>query len=332
MINRRVKLKSRPTGVAQAGNFEIDEIDVGTLAEGEIQVKNGFLSVEPAMRGWIADADNYASPVPIGSVMRALAVGTVVRSRHSDYSEGDVVTGWFGWQEFAIVPASSVVRRVIETDLPLSLSLGLLGINGVTAYLALTMIGQPREGDTVLVSTAAGSVGSAAGQIANILGCRTVGITGGPAKVKLCTDVFGYSGAIDYKSDDIDAALTHFCPEGVDIYYDNTSGAISDAAYRHLALNARVIICGTAAIQNWADWPTGPRLERHILVRRARMQGFVIFDHMDRYDEAVGQLAQWVREGKLAYREDVLQGIGACPDALAGLYRGENLGKRVIRL
>lgn len=332
MINRRVLLRSRPTGVAQASDFEIDEADAGVPGEGEILVRNAYLSVEPAMRGWIADVNNYAAPVPIGSVMRALAVGTVVASRHPDYAEGDAVTGWFGWQDYAVVPASAVVRRVAETDLPLSLSLGLLGINGVTAHLALTLVGEPRAGDTVLVSTAAGSVGSAAGQIANILGCRTIGITSGATKLALCTDVFGYEAAIDYRADDIGAKLAALCPDGVNVYYDNTAGAISDSAYRHLAMNARVVICGTASIQNWEEWPTGPRVERHLLVRRARMQGFVIFDHMDRYEASVSQLATWVREGKLAWREDILEGIEACPDALAGLYRGENLGKRVIRL
>lgn len=332
MVNRRVLLRSRPTGIAQASDFQIEEAEAGTPDQDEILVRNAYLSVEPAMRGWIADTNNYAPPVPIGSPMRALAVGTVIASRHRDYAEGDVVTGWFGWQEHAVVPASAVVRRVTETDLPLSLSLGLLGINGVTAHLALTLIGEPRAGDTVLVSTAAGSVGSAAGQIANILGCRTIGITSGAPKLALCTDVFGYSAAIDYRADDIGAKLADFCPDGINVYYDNTAGAISDAAYRHLAMNARVVICGTASVPNWEQWPIGPRVERHLLVRRARMQGFVIFDHMDRYEASVAQLAAWVREGRLAYREDILDGIEACPDALAGLYRGENLGKRIIKL
>ncbi|MDB5687817.1 MAG: NADP-dependent oxidoreductase [Rhizorhabdus sp.] len=332
MINRRVLLRSRPTGVAQADDFAIDETEAGSPVEGEILVRNAYLSVEPAMRGWIADMNNYAAPVPIGSVMRALAVGTVIASRHPDFAEGDAVTGWFGWQDYAVVPASAVVRRVAEADLPLSLSLGVLGINGVTAHLALTLVGEPRAGDTVLVSTAAGSVGSAAGQIANILGCRTIGITSGATKLALCTDAFGYEAAIDYRADDIDAKLAEFCPGGVNVYYDNTAGAISDSAYRHLAMNARVVICGTASIQNWEEWPTGPRVERHLLVRRARMQGFVLFDHMDRYEASVAQLATWVREGKLAYREEILDGIEACPDALAGLYRGENLGKRIIKL
>ncbi|CAN5451029.1 NADP-dependent oxidoreductase [soil metagenome] len=332
MHNTQVILRARPTGIAQADDFAIQSSAVPEPGPGQILVRNAYLSVEPAMRGWIADAGNYAAPVAIGSVMRALCAGHVVASRHPDFAEGDAVTGWFGWQDYACVEADAVLRRIVETDLPLSLSLGILGINGVTAYLALRTIGEPKPGETVLVSTAAGSVGSAAGQIANILGCRTVGIAGGAEKTALCTQAFGYAAAIDYRQDGLDEAIAAACPQGIDIYYDNVAGRISDTVYRHLALRARVIVCGTASISSWDDWPVGPRVERHLLVKRARMQGFVIFDHMAEYEDAVAQLASWVREDRLAYREDILDGIEACPDALAGLYRGENLGKRLIRL
>jgi NADPH-dependent curcumin reductase CurA len=331
-MNRQVILISRPTGVAQAEHFAIVETPLTAVQDGQLLIRNKVLSVEPAMRGWIADVGNYSAPVAIGSVMRALTVGEVIESRHPDYQPGETVTGWFGWQELAVVDASAVVRRVVETDLPPSLALGVLGINGVTAHLALTLVGEPKAGDTVVVSTAAGSVGSAAGQIANILGCRTVGITGGPDKVAQCVDKFGYAAAIDYKADGLGAALDAACPDGINVYYDNTAGQISDTVYPRLAMNARVVICGTASIPAWDPWPTGPRVERHLLVKRARMQGFVIFDHMDRYEASVTQLADWVRSGQLRYEEDVLDGLDACPDALAGLYRGENKGKRVIRI
>ncbi|MEM1139890.1 MAG: NADP-dependent oxidoreductase [Pseudomonadota bacterium] len=332
--NRQVTLASRPTGIAQADNFRIIEAPIPNLEDGQILIQNKFLSVEPAMRGWIADTSNYSPPVAIGAVMRSLASGHVIASRNADYKEGDAVTGWFGWQEVAAVGADQIIRRIEETDLPLSLSLGALGLNGVTAYLGLTRLGRPKAGETVLVSTAAGSVGSAVGQIANLLGCRTVGITGGPIKAALCTDEFGYAAALDYRQDglDLDAALAAACPDGVDIYFDNTAGAISDAAHRHLALHARVVLCGTASIPGWDVWPTGARVERHLLVKRATMAGFLIFDHMDGYGDAVQRLADWVRAGNLQYREDVLDGLEACPDAIAGLYRGENLGKRLIRL
>lgn len=330
--NRRVLLTARPDGVAQASHFSLDEAPVERPGEGEILVRNSVLSVEPAMRGWTTAGPNYSEPVAIGAVMRALASGHVVESRHPDYAPGDAVTGWFGWQELARVSAAAVVRKVIETDLPLSLSLGVLGINGVTAHLALTGIGEPKPGETVVVSTAAGSVGSAAGQIAKIHGCRTVGIAGGPVKTQLCLDAFGYDAALDYKSEGWAAGLDAACPDGVDIYYDNTCGPISDAVYPRLAVRSRVVLCGTASIQSWSPVPTGPRVERYLLVKRARMQGFVMFDHMHQYEASVAQLAEWVRDGRLAYAEDVLDGLEACPDALAGLYRGDNLGKRLIRL
>lgn len=332
MLNRRVTLRNRPKGVAQAADFEIDAVQARQPDVGEIMVRNEYLSVEPAMRGWIADPGNYTDPVAIGAVMRALAAGTVVASEHPDHAVGDQVTGWFGWQEFATVPADAIVRTVRESDLPLSLSLGVLGINGVTAHLGLTLIGEPRAGDTVLVSTAAGAVGSAVGQIAGILGCSAIGITSSPDKQALCTDVFGYEAALDYRRDDLDAGIRALRPEGLNVYFDNTAGAISDAAYRNLARHARIVVCGTASVQNWDEWPSGPRVERHMLVKRARMQGFIMFDHQDRYEDSVAQLANWVREGKLRYREDFLDGIDACPDSIAGLYRGENLGKRIIRL
>ena len=332
MLNRRVVLKSRPAGVAQADNFVIQENAIPELAEGEILVRNEFLSVEPAMRGWIADTAGYASPVAIGAVMRALAAGRVIESRHPNYAVGDAVTGWFGWQDYANVGPEAIVRKIAETDLPISLSLGVLGINGVTALLALERIGAPKAGETVLVSTAAGAVGSAVGQIAKILGCRAVGIAGGPEKKRACIEDFQYDAAFDYRADDLDASIGATCPDGVNIYFDNTAGPISDIAHRHLAIGARIVICGTASIASWEDWPTGPRVERRLLVKRARMEGFIIFDHMDAYPDAVVRLANWVREGRLHYREDILSGIEACPDALAGLYRGENLGKRLIRL
>jgi NADPH-dependent curcumin reductase len=332
-LTRKVILIKRPSGIAQAEDFAIVEAAQATqLVPGEVRVRNQFLSVEPAMRGWIADTGNYSAPVQIGSVMRALAVGEVIESADPSFAVGNLLCGWFGWQEEAVVTTSAIVRRITETDLPPSLALGVLGINGVTALLALTKIGEPKPGEVVVVSTAAGAVGSAAGQIAKILGCQTVAITGGPEKVAQCLDQFSYDHAIDYKSPAFAEQLSAVCPNGINVYFDNTAGAISDAVFPHLAINARVVVCGTAAISGWTPWPTGPRVERHLLVKRARMQGFVIFDHMAEYDRAVASLAAWVREGRLSWQEDVLEGLEACPDALAGLYRGENKGKRVIAL
>lgn len=330
--NTRVLLRSRPTGIPQAEHFEVAEADMPALEPGHFIVKNEFLSVEPAMRGWVNAAANYSDPVAIGGVMRSFAAGTVVASRHAGYAEGDKVMGMLGWQQYALSDGTGIRRKVLEHDLPLSLSLGVLGINGVTAYFALTEIGEPRPGDTVVVSTAAGSVGSAAGQIAKLAGCRTVGITGGAAKMKMCLEDFGYDAAVDYKSADFQQSLAAACPKGVDVYYDNTSGAISDAVVARINKNARIIICGTASVASWEPWPSGPRMERHLLNKSARMQGFLVWDYEHRYEEAVAKLAAWVREGKLRYREEILDGITAAPDAIASLYRGENLGKRLIRL
>jgi len=325
-------LKSRPSGIPQAEHFEIVEGALPELRDGQVLVRNLYLSVEPAMRGWVNAAANYSEPVAIGAVMRSLAAGRVEQSKHPQYRAGDRVCGWFGWQDYAAVDIDKIQRKVVDADLPLTTSLGVLGLNGVTAYFGLLDVGQPNAGETVVVSTAAGSVGSCVGQIAKLKGCRTVGIAGGPRKKALCTQAFGYDAAIDYKSGELDAALATHCPNGVDVYFDNTAGLISDAVMRHLRPGARVVICGTAAVASWEPLPQGPRVERHLLIKRARMQGFVVLDYVARYDEALRELAAWIRAGKLHYREEILEGIEHAPDAIAGLYRGENTGKRLIRI
>lgn len=330
--NSQVLLRSRPQGIPEAEHFEIVEAAMPVLESGEFLVRNEFLSVEPAMRGWVNAAANYSDPVPVGGVMRSFAAGVVVASRHKGYAEGDRVMGMLGWQAYAVSDGSTIRRKVLEHDLPLSLSLGVLGINGVTAYFALTEVGEPRPGDTVVVSTAAGSVGSAAGQIAKLAGCRTVAITGGREKMRMCLEDFGYDAAVDYKSAGFTEALAQACPSGVDVYYDNTSGAISDAVIHHINKGARIVICGTASVSNWEPWPSGPRVERHLLNKAARMQGFLVWDYEHRYEEAVSKLATWVRDGSLQYREEILEGIATAPDSIAGLYRGDNFGKRVICL
>lgn len=330
--NREVRLKARPTGIPQAEHFEIVEAPVAKPAEGEIVVQNLFLSVEPAMRGWVSSVGNYSEPVPLGAVMRSFAVGRVVESRSADFAVGNIVTGMFGWQEYAVIDGAMVQRKVVQTDLPISTALGVLGLNGLTAYFALLEVGQPKAGDTVVVSTAAGAVGSCVGQIAKIKGCRTVGIAGGPEKVELCRSEFGYDVAIDYRAEGLEAAIALACPQGVDVYFDNTSGTISDAVLKTLSVGARVVVCGTASIPSWNPPPIGPRVERHLLVKRARMQGFLVFDYATRYPEGLGVLTEWVRAGLIRYREDILEGIEQAPDSIAGLYRGDNLGKRLIRI
>ena len=331
-INRQVRLKARPEGIPQAEHFEIVDAPVPEPTVGQVVVRNLYLSVEPAMRGWVSSVGNYSDPVPLGGVMRAFTVGRIVASRCSEYIVGDIVTGMFGWQDYAVVDVSKINRRITETQLPISTALGVLGLNGLTAYFALLDLGQPKADETVVVSTAAGAVGSCVGQIAKIKGCRTIGIAGGPTKTELCRNEFGYDVAIDYQAGNLDALIVEACPKGIDVYFDNTAGEISDAVLKNLAVGARVIICGTASIASWNPPPLGPRVERHLLVKRARMQGFLIFDYVDRYPEGLSALTEWVKAGLVRYREDTLEGIDKAPDSIAGLYRGENLGKRLIRI
>ncbi|MFP6710529.1 MAG: NADP-dependent oxidoreductase [Rhodospirillales bacterium] len=335
IINHQVLLASRPTGIPEAEHFEFAEEKVGTPGEGEFLIRNIFLSVDPAMKGWVNVAKNYSEPVAIGAVMRAIALGEVIESNHPKYAVGSHVVGTFGWQEYIVSNGDDVRLRVpdlLDLDVPLSAFLGVLGMNAITAYFGLLDIGEPKEGETVVVSTAAGAVGSAVGQIAKIKGCRTVGITGSDEKVGFCRDDFGYDVAINYKTADLEAALTEACPDGVNVYYDNTSGAISDAVYQKLAVGARCIVCGTASIEVWNPLPAGPRIERALLVNRARIQGLYIFDYLDRWEEALKELCQWFQEGKLNYREEFLDGLAQAPSSIARLYEGANKGKLLIRL
>ncbi|WP_340318010.1 NADP-dependent oxidoreductase [Rhizorhabdus argentea] len=332
MNNRQVLLATKKPGIPQSDQFRIVETPLRDLNDGEILVRNMFLSVDPAMKGWVADTRDNMSELFEGDVMKAQAVGEVIASRDDGYVKGEILVGFFNWQEYAVITPADVWRRYIETDLPLSLGLGVLGLTGLTAHRALLSLGNPQPGETVLVSTAAGACGSAVGQIAKLKGCRTIGITGSDAKMAICKSRFGYDEAVNYKSTDFEAKLGEVCGGSVNIYFDNTAGPVSDAAHQQLAHFARVVICGTASVANWNPPPLGPRLERLILTHRLRIEGFVVFDHMPRPEEAIAEMAAWVREGKLDYSEDILEGLDSCPDAIAGLYRGDNLGKRIIRI
>jgi len=330
-LNRQVILASRPEGIPEARHFEIIETPLPELAPDQLLVSNQYLSVEPAMRGWVNAAPNYSEPVPLGTVMRSFATGRVEASRHPSFKPGDVVTGLFGWQDFATASAADV-RIVTELDLPLSTSLGILGLNGWTAYAGLLEIGRPKPGDTMVVSTAAGAVGSAVGQIAKLKGCRTVGIAGGAAKLAICLSEFGFDAAIDYKRGDLDNQLAVACQNGVDVYFDNTAGAISDAVIRRLNVGARVVVCGTASIAAWDPPPLGPRIERALLTKRASIHGFLVLDYEHKRDEAFRFLSRCIREGSLRYREEILEGLHEAPGAIARLYRGENMGKLLVHL
>jgi len=305
---------------------------VSPLADGQLLVRNEYLSVDPAMRGWVNEADNYRPTVPLGAVMPASAVGTVVESRSGQYKVGDTVVGRFGWQEYSVVDSVTIDWTVADEGLPASLSLGVLGVNGITAWFGVKEVLRPTAAGTVVVSTAAGSVGSAAGQLAAALGCRTVGIAGGPGKVDLCTSVFGYDAAVDYKAATFADDLRAACPDGVDAYFDNTGGSISDEVLSLLAVHGSVVICGTASLPIGDGPVLGPRIERRLLTRRARMEGMLVGDFRPRFPEALSGLSSLVKEGRLAYREDILDGLELAPGALEGLFAGDNVGKRLIRM
>jgi NADPH-dependent curcumin reductase CurA len=331
LVNRRVILSDRPKGVPQAEHFTTEEVAVPDPGSGEFLVETEFWSVDPAMRGWTNAAPNYLPPVEIGAPMRSFAVGKVVVSRHPDYAEGETVLGMLGWQRYALCDGSEIDRKVTDPDLPASLSLGVLGLNGITAYFGLLDVCAPKAGDTVVVSTAAGSVGSAVGQIAGLKGCRTIGITSSAEKAAQCRDSFGYDEVINYRQDDVAQAVRTLCPDGVDCYFDNTCGPISDAVMTNLALGARVAICGTAALTDWEPIPLGPRVHRQLVVARARIEGFLVLDYKARYGDAIGDLADWVRAGKLNYNEHILEGAEAARGAIAMLYDGGNTGKLIVR-
>jgi NADPH-dependent curcumin reductase CurA len=331
--NRCVLLNARPAGVPGPEIFDIVTRPADPVGDGEFRVRNLYLSIDPTMRGWVNNAPNYSPPVPVGNVMRAFAVGEIVESNHPDYAIGDRVSGTFGWQRFAVNDGTDVMRKLTAADTSPAAALGMLGLNGLTAYFGLLETCAPKAGETLVVSTAAGAVGPCVGQFARIMGCRTVGTAGGPDKAQTCLDDFGYDYAIDYKNTpDLDSALKHACPDGIDMYFDNTSGAISDAVFGHLAVGARITICGTASTQDWNPLPLGPRVHRQLLVARARMTGFLIHDYADRYPEAVARLSAWLDSREITAREHILKGFDEAPAALQMLYRGENTGKLLIEV
>ena len=327
--NRQVLLARRPDGVPQHGDFSLATAPVPKPAAGQFLVRNLYLSVDPAQRGWASAVANYSAPVALGTPMRALAVGVVVESSLADYRKGDFLYGWFGWQQYVVAEPAQVILRASQ-DLPLTAFASLLGINGVTAFLGLTELGRPVAGETLLVSTAAGSVGSFVGQIGRRMGARTIGLTGDDTKVARCTQRYGYDVAINYKSADLKAAIAAAAPKGIDVYFDNTGGPILDTVLRQMNVRGRIVQCGTASISDWTVTPAGPRNEREILMRRLIWSGFVIFDHMQRYTKAADELARLYGAGALVYDVDIADGIDQAPGAIAALYAGENSGKKLI--
>jgi hypothetical protein len=330
--NTQVRLAARPTGLPKASDWDIVEEPVPTPGEGELAVALSFLSLDPAMRGWMNAGASYIEPVEIGAVMRAGGVGTVSASEHPGFAVGDHVVGAFGVQEHALSDGAGVTK-VDPSLAPLPTYLGTLGMTGMTAYFALLDVGKPQTGNTVVVSGAAGAVGNVVGQIARIKGCRVIGIAGGEEKCHWLTGELGFDAAIDYKREDVRLALREHAPEGIDVYFDNVGGDILDAALTRLARGARIVICGAVSQYNATDGFKGPANYMSLLVARASMTGMVVFDYAASFPAAARELAGWMREGTLISREDVVEGgVRAFPDALLSLFSGENVGKLVLHV
>jgi hypothetical protein len=332
ITHRQVCLAARPVGYPRESDFRLVEAAVPEPGAGEFLVRVVYLSLDPYMRGRMSDARSYVPPVALGDVMEGGTVGEVVRSSHPGFAVGDIVEGRLGWQEYA-VSAGKGVRKVDPSAAPISTALGVLGMPGLTAYFGLLEVGQPKPGETVVVSAASGAVGGLVGQIAKLKGCRAVGLAGSDAKVEYITGELGYDAGINYRTaPDLDGALRAACPSGIDVYFDNVGGRIAEAVSRHVNLFARIAVCGLISQYNLTEPELAPRNERFVLVNRVRIQGFIVFDFAARYREGLAQLTDWVRQGKLKYREDIVDGLERAPGALIGLLQGSNFGKVVVRV
>jgi NADPH-dependent curcumin reductase len=328
--NHQFQLAARPVGLPKRSDWKFTEAPVREPGDGEILVKNIYISLDPAMRGWMNAGKSYVPPVGIGEVMRALALGRVAGSRNPQFRTGDYVSGPFGVQEFAVSNGHGVSKADPEIA-PLPVYLSALGMPGMTAYFCLLDVGRPRPGETVVVSAAAGAVGSLAGQIAKIKGCRAVGIAGGPQKCAYLREI-GFDAAIDYKTESILDALAAHCPSGIDLYFDNVGDEILEAALALLHHGARVAICGAISQYNNTAPVKGPSNYLSLLIHAACMQGFLVLDYVNRYAEAAPVMAGWLAAGKLKSREHVVEGLDTFPEALLMLFQGENFGKLILKI
>jgi NADPH-dependent curcumin reductase len=330
-MNKQLKLAKRPTGMPDADTWTLETAPIPDIKEGEMLVQNHYISLDPAMRGWMGEQKSYIPPVALGEVMRAGSVGEVVRSRHPKFPEGSFVSGWGGVQQYSVSDGAG--WHIVDPKLvPLPTYIGTLGMPGMTAYFGILEVGKIREGDVVLVSAAAGAVGSVVGQIAKLKGCYVVGIAGGPEKCRYLLEELGFDAAIDYKNESIKEALKRTCPKGIDVYFDNVGGEILDAALTRLRMHARIVICGAISQYNNKEAIKGPANYLSLLVNRARMEGMVVLDYSRQYGEAAREMAGWMAAGKLKSREDVYDGIENFYDTYQRLFTGEKLGKLVLKV
>lgn len=331
-MNQQVVVVSHADGVAGPENFEVVDAAMPTLPAGGALVRVLYTSADPGMRGWVSREKNYMT-IPVGGVMRASGIGEIIESDHPDWKPGDHAFGWFGWQRFAGAKPEDLLWKVDLNEAPAQAWLGVLGLNGLAAWVGLKHHAQPQAGETLIVTTGAGGVGGVVGQLAKAAGLHAICLTGSDAKVALAREELGYAHAINYRTaTDLRAAIAAVAPDGINIFYDNTSGALADAIFPNLALRARIIQCGTAAVASWNPPPLGPRRERDVLTKRLSWKGFVVFDHGDLFVQARAELVQAYKAGTLSARSHDLDGLEQAPGAIAMLYRGENDGKLSIRV
>jgi NADPH-dependent curcumin reductase len=330
MMNRQIVLRSRPEGNPTPDNFEIVHVAVPPLTDGSVLRRTIYLSLDPYMRGRMSDAESYAASVAIRQVMVGHTVSQVIESKNPAFARGDFVLGYDGWQEFG-VSSGRELRKLDPSAVPISTALGTLGMPGLTAYVGLLDIGQPKPGETVVVSAASGAVGSVVGQLAKIKGCRAVGVAGSPAKCDYVVRELGFDACVNYQADSFREDLAAACPSGIDIYFENVGGAVFAAVLRLLNVNARIPLCGLIADYNAAKLPSSPNL-RPLLVKRVLIKGFIITDHGDRTAAFLKDCVAWFREGRLKYREDIVDGLEQAPTALLKLFEGRNFGKLIVRV
>jgi NADPH-dependent curcumin reductase CurA len=331
-LNHRVLLTRRPEGLVQDDDFSHDEVDVPEPGEGEVLVRTEWIGIDATVRTWLSKAEGYIPPVEIGEVVRSSGIGRVVTSRSDRVEEGDLVATLTGWQEYAVVGDDPMLTTPLAPGTDPQAALGVFGANGLTAYVGLTEIGQVSEGETVVVSAAAGATGSIAVQIAKILGARVIGIAGTDEKCAWLLDDLGLDGAINHRSDDLPTRLRELCPKRIDVFFDNTGGPILDAVLGRLADHARVVLCGAISSYNDAHKPPGPANYLNLISRRARMEGFISWDSWGRWGEITGVLGGWVADGRLRHRSHVFEGLASAPQALNAMFTGENIGKIVVRV
>ncbi len=332
IYNRQIIMKTRPIGMPILENFEIINSPIPKIRHGEVLIKILWLSLDPYMRGRMSAAKSYAASLNEGDVIVGGAVGRIIKSNTSEYKEGDIVEGFtLGWQEYAIATPSTI-RKVDVQLAPIQTAVGVLGMPGMTAFFGLLHIGKPIPGDTVVVSAASGAVGQLVGQIAKIAGCHVVGIAGGKEKCDFITKNLNFDAAIDYKNENIDKKLKEYCPDGINVYFDNVGGKITDAVINQLANYARVAVCGVISQYNLKEPEPGLRTHRSMLTNQATTEGFLVFQFAQKYHIGMKRMAKWIKEGKLKYKEDIIEGLENAPDAFIGLMNGKNFGKLLIKV